>query len=66
MVLPTPPLGEITATVFGRVIGGTCASRSSTSHSRRWSSLLSVYLSHVIARDHGPVDTGLPARIGRM
>ena len=31
VVLPTPPLGEITATVFGRVIGGTCASRSSTS-----------------------------------
>ena len=25
VVLPTPPLGEITATVFGRVIGGTRA-----------------------------------------
>ena len=65
VVLPTPPFGEITATVFGRVIGGTCESRSSTAHSRRCRSLLSVYLSHVVARAHGPSATGLPARIGR-
>ena len=64
VVLPTPPLGEITATVFGRVIGGTCASCSSTAHSRRCSSELSVYFIQVAMRAIGPLETGLAGAHG--
>ncbi len=64
MVLPTPPLGETTAIVLGRVIGAIVASFSSTSHSRRLSSLANVTRSQARACASGPLGTGRPAFIG--
>lgn len=64
VVLPTPPLGESTAIVLGRVIGGVWANCSSTAHSRRCISPLNLIRSELIARARAPEETGRPARIG--